>query len=158
MNLLLWRHAEAEDGGPDLQSDLARRLTPRGRKQAQHVATWLKRHLPPDTHILVSPAQRTRQTADALGLPYTVEPRIAPGAPIARVLDVIAQHSAPLGQDGTLVVVGHQPWVGQVIAAFLNGSPNYWSVRKAQLWWLVRRVRDGEEQWALQAVTNPDLL
>ena len=37
MNLLLWRHAEAQDGDPDL----ARELTARGRKQAEKMAHWL---------------------------------------------------------------------------------------------------------------------
>ena len=34
MELLLWRHAEAEDGFPDAE----RRLTPRGEQQAQRMA------------------------------------------------------------------------------------------------------------------------
>ena len=38
MELILWRHAEAEDGSPDA----ARKLTAKGEKQAQKLARWLK--------------------------------------------------------------------------------------------------------------------
>ncbi|EQD36582.1 phosphohistidine phosphatase, SixA, partial [mine drainage metagenome] len=41
-HLILWRHAEAEEGFPDL----ARALTERGHQQARQVAHWLKTHLP----------------------------------------------------------------------------------------------------------------
>src|SRR5450756_2784577 len=62
MDLILWRHAEAEDGMPDS----ARELTKRGRKQAVQIGAWLKERLPADCAILVSPSMRTQQTADAL--------------------------------------------------------------------------------------------
>ena len=42
MDLILWRHAEAEDGVPDLE----RRLTGKGRKQAERVAQWLLQRMP----------------------------------------------------------------------------------------------------------------
>ena len=58
MNLILWRHAEAEEIAP---TDLARQLTVRGRKQAQAVAKWLRARLDEDAAILASPAVRTIQ-------------------------------------------------------------------------------------------------
>ena len=66
MDLILWRHAEAEDGVPDAK----RKLTDKGQKQAQQMAAWLRDHLPQNTRILVSPAIRTQQTAQALDLPF----------------------------------------------------------------------------------------
>ena len=66
MDLILWRHAEAEDADGEI-SDLDRCLTRRGEKQAKRVARWLLEYLPDTRRILVSPARRTRQTADALG-------------------------------------------------------------------------------------------
>ena len=39
MDLILWRHAEAEPGAPDH----GRRLTPKGEKQAARMAAWLER-------------------------------------------------------------------------------------------------------------------
>ena len=62
MDLILWRHAEAEDGSPDAK----RKLTARGRKQAKQIARWLKPRLPADARIVVSPALRAVQTAEAL--------------------------------------------------------------------------------------------
>ena len=76
MDLILWRHAEAEDWlAGDSQTgmsnqtgqDLDRSLTQRGEKQAARMAIWLDRQLPEGTRILVSPARRCEQTALALG-------------------------------------------------------------------------------------------
>ena len=61
MELILWRHAEAQawaEGNLRIQSDLDRALTPRGEKQAARMAEWLDRQLPGRTRILVSPARR----------------------------------------------------------------------------------------------------
>ena len=55
MELILWRHAEAEDGAPDI----ARELTAKGHKQATKMAEFLRPRLPENTRILVSPARRT---------------------------------------------------------------------------------------------------
>ena len=66
MNLILWRHAEAEDVAASLRiqrsTDLQRELTKRGEKQAEKMAAWLRPRLPEDTRVLVSPAVRTQQT------------------------------------------------------------------------------------------------
>ena len=59
MDLILWRHCEAEPGAPDM----GRRLTPKGLKQAARMAPFLERHLPDTCRILVSPADRAQQTA-----------------------------------------------------------------------------------------------
>ena len=69
MDLILWRHAEAEDwpeGDPQGGSDLERSLTSRGEKQAARMANWLDRQLPEGARIFVSPARRCEQTALAL--------------------------------------------------------------------------------------------
>jgi phosphohistidine phosphatase len=58
MDLILWRHAEAEDGVPDT----ARKLTPKGEKQAQKIAKWLKERIESPVRMIVSPAVRTQQT------------------------------------------------------------------------------------------------
>ena len=62
MDLILWRHAEAEAGEPDL----GRQLTSKGRKHAVRIAGWLEHYLPSTCRILVSPADRAQQTASAL--------------------------------------------------------------------------------------------
>ena len=51
MELVLWRHADAEDGIPDE----ARKLTPKGIRQAERMAAWLRERLPQHARILNSP-------------------------------------------------------------------------------------------------------
>jgi phosphohistidine phosphatase len=151
MNLILWRHAEAEDHAA---SDLVRQLTPRGRKQAQAVAKWLKARIDNDAVFLVSPATRTIQTAEAFGDRYRVVEELAPGKSAQAVLDAAGW---PEGIAETIVVVGHQPTIGRVAALLLSGQEAEWSVKKAGIWWFQQRAR-GVDQIVLRAVTNPDLL
>lgn len=153
MDLILWRHAEAEDGAPTL-SDEKRRLTARGEKQAYDMAKWLRQRLPKKPKILVSPAVRTQQTAHTLALPFEIEPRIAVGAAAA---DLIAASGWP-DHSGTVLLVGHQPTLGQLAAYLLAGAEADWSVKKGGVWWFSRRKREEESQTILRAVINPDLL
>ncbi|HEX6136244.1 MAG TPA: histidine phosphatase family protein, partial [Casimicrobiaceae bacterium] len=74
MHLILWRHAEAEAGEPDL----ARRLTAKGVKQAARTGKWLDEHLPANCRILVSPAKRAQQTAEALKRKFRTRDELAP--------------------------------------------------------------------------------
>lgn len=148
MDLILWRHAEAEDGSPDL----GRALTERGRKQAARMADWLTPRLPPDIRILVSPAERTRQTAQALGRDYAVEPALAPGATAAEVLATAGWPEAAR----PVLIVGHQPTLGRIAARLLAGTEGDVSVKKAGVWWFQSRMRNGELQVVLRAVAGPD--
>ena len=55
MELILWRHAEAEDAiGGD---DMGRALSKRGRKQAERVGEWLAARLSDNWLVLSSPAR-----------------------------------------------------------------------------------------------------
>ncbi len=83
MNLILWRHAEAEDYAT---SDLARQLTVRGRKDAQAMAKWLRGRLETNAVILASPAARTVQTVEALTDQYRTVDALAPGGSVDDVL------------------------------------------------------------------------
>lgn len=82
MHLILWRHAEAEAGVPDLE----RRLTAKGLKQAARVGKWLDLRLPANCRILVSPAKRAQQTALALDRKFKTREELAPNAAAASVL------------------------------------------------------------------------
>lgn len=150
MDLILWRHAEAEPGEPDL----GRRLTSKGLKQAERMAAWLEPRLPDTTRILVSPAARTQQTALALGRKFKVVDEIAPGASAAAVL---AAAGWPDGRE-TVLVVGHQPTLGEVAATLLTGDAAGWSLRKGAVWWLSNRNRDGDSAVVLKLAIGPDLV
>lgn len=153
MDLILWRHAEAEDGGPGMP-DAKRRLTARGEKQAHDMAKWLKPRLPKKMKLLVSPAVRTQQTAHVLALPFEIEPKIAVGADAA---DLIAAAQWP-DHAGAVVLVGHQPALGRLAALLLAGEEADWSVKKGGVWWFSKRSREGRDQTVLRVVMNPDLL
>ena len=154
MDLILWRHAEAEPGEPDL----GRTLTGKGEKQARRMADWLHGHLPDSARIVVSPAARAQQTAQALA---ELGPRklrtmesIAPGAGVD---DILAAAGWPDARH-PVVIVGHQPTLGWVAGRLLTGEQSGWAIRKGAVWWLQSRSRDGQLQVILRAVINPDLL
>lgn len=146
MDLILWRHAEAEDGVPDS----ARKLTKKGRRQAEKMADWLKARLPKHAVVLASPAARTRETAEALS--DSAQPSDALG--LAASPESVLQAAGWPGNDETVVVVGHQPTLGQVAALLLSGERADWSIPKGAVWWL--RRRDGET--VLRAALPPEFL
>jgi phosphohistidine phosphatase len=150
MDLILWRHAEAEDSFPDMQ----RKLTGKGERQAEKMAAFLAAHLPQETRILVSPARRTQQTAQALGVPFTTEPALAPGT---SALNLLKAANWPDG-EGCVVIVGHQPVLGEVAALLLTGKADYWSVKKGAVWWFSLRQREEYSSTALRLVISPDLI
>ena len=154
MELILWRHAEAEPGEPDL----GRRLTAKGEKQARRVAEWLHTRLPQTAKVYVSPARRAQQTAQALAdishyKLRTLE-ELAPGAAAAEVL---AAADWP-NSKAAVVIVGHQPTLGLLASELLSGQALDWSLKKGALWWLSQREHEGEDQTVLRAVINPDLV
>ena len=148
MELVLWRHAEAEDGIPDS----ARELTAKGHKQAAKTAVFLREHLPADTRILVSPAARAVQTVTALTDHFTLAPTIAPGASAQAVLHAARWPDA----GGTVLIVGHQPTLGEVASQLLGCDGCSFSIKKSALWWFSQR--DGYSQATLRLVIAPDLL
>ena len=150
MDLLLWRHAEAEDGFPDLK----RKLTARGEKQAAQMAEWLKKHAPKNLRILVSPAVRCQQTAKALGLPFETDKRIGTEGNVANLL--AAAGWPEVSKDGAVLVVGHQPTLGQTAALLLSGAEDNWTLKKGAVWWFSNRTRQGKSQTVLRAVIPPD--
>lgn len=140
MDLILWRHADAEDGAPDLE----RRLTKKGHRQAAAMAKWLAKRLPEDYALVSSPATRARETAEALGRKLALDPRLAPGALVADI--------ARYARRGTVVLVGHQPDLGRALAYLLTGKATDWRLQKGALWWI------GENPPIVKAVMSPDLL
>jgi phosphohistidine phosphatase len=127
MHLILWRHAEAEKAVPDK----ARNLTPNGEEQARRMATWLGRHLPAGVRIWVSPARRTRQTADTLKLPYEIVEALYGPVDCEALLQ---QADWPEGATDTLIV-GHQPTLGELAAQVMTGRGESWDLPTGGIWW-----------------------
>ena len=128
MDLILWRHAEAEDGYPDEQ----RSLTAKGHKQAAKMAGWLTARLPKHYTVLVSPALRTQQTAHALGHKVVTTDAVGLGATPSSLVKVSGWPDAA----HTVIVIGHQPTLGLTAARLLTGREVEWSVRKGAIYWI----------------------
>jgi phosphohistidine phosphatase len=150
MDLILWRHAEAEDGADDMR----RALTKLGHAQASQVGAWLDAHLPGDARILVSPARRAQETARALGRAFDTVEALAPGADAVDV----AQACGWPETKGSVLVVGHQPTLGRLTSMLLFGIEQEFTLKKAGLVWLTNRVRRDERRVVLKAALYPGLL
>lgn len=133
---------------------MARRLTSRGEKQAARMAGWLDRQLPENTRILVSPARRAEQTASALDRKFKVRSELAPGGTVAQLLEMAQWPDA----KGCVLVVGHQPTLGQTIAQLIGLSVTECTVRKGAVWWLRHRQRETLVQTLVVTVQSPEVL
>jgi phosphohistidine phosphatase len=153
MDLILWRHAEAIDLEL-VGDDMARYLTPRGEKQAARMAEWLDRQLPAGAKLFVSPAVRAEQTAHALGRKFKISACLAPLASAEQLLQLVQW---PQGK-GCVLVVGHQPVLGQVIAQLVGLQASECVLKKGALWWLRLREREQGSQTVVVTVQSPELL
>ena len=116
MDLILWRHAEAEVA-PEGGDDLSRSLTKKGERQAMRMAAWLDRHLPEGTRVLVSPARRTQQTVAPLGRKFKLRDELVPETSVEDVLHLLKWHPETGPQlKGPVLLVGHQPYLGELVA------------------------------------------
>lgn len=153
MDLVLWRHAEAvelQDGCEDID----RALTARGYKQAARMASWLDRQLPENTRILSSPARRCEDTARRLDRKFKLSSELAPEATAAQMLQFVQWPEAKT----TVLVIGHQPMLGQAVAQLLGLQASECAIKKGAVWWLRSRERDGQRQTVLVTVQSADML
>ncbi len=150
MELILWRHAEAEDGIHDSE----RQLTAKGVKQASRMAKWLLARMPDDATILASPARRAQQTARALHRDFQTLKEIGLAASAE---DVLLAAGWPQG-EGTVVVIGHQPTLGETAALLLTGAKEGWGVKKGAVMWIARRADVAHARTQLRAAISPDLV
>jgi len=147
MELILWRHADAHDGSPDA----GRKLTAKGKRQAKRVANWLRKRLPKGVRILASPAVRAQRTARELSRRFET---VAAVGLSARADDLLKAAGWPDAGEATVVVVGHQPTLGEAAALALTGRAAPWSLQKGALIWI--KSSDGGDVTLIAAVT-PDL-
>jgi len=176
-NIILWRHAEAKDliDGEGMnqintlqidrtQSDLQRALTQKGLQQAADMAKWLKLNLPKNALLQCSPALRAYQTAEALqalnkSYKININQALKPSASLHVVLECITQANCA----HSLVLVGHQPWLGQLAAHFFGFAEAEIAIKKGAVWWLrlnKARLMDKSllAQYNIHSVQTPRLL
>ena len=101
---------------------------------------------------------RCQQTAKALGLPFETDKRLGTDSDVSTLLAAVNWPEGGKDAKGNnaVLVVGHQPTLGQTAALLLSGEEAYWSIKKGALWWFSNRTRQGESQTVLRAVTPPD--
>jgi phosphohistidine phosphatase len=159
--LILWRHAEAEilvqpassrRASAKRTADLERQLTRRGRSQARSMAAWLRVRLPENVRVLASPARRCVDTARALTRKFEQLTELGPDRDAADLLSAIGWPDF----EGAVIVVGHQPTLGRVVALLIAGKESNWSVKKGAVWWIARRAREDATQHVIRAVIAPD--
>jgi phosphohistidine phosphatase len=110
MRLMLLRHAKSEKAEPGMR-DRERSLNARGRSDAPMIGAYLARHaLAPDL-VLVSTAQRTRETWERLASvlpvmpPVTYEDRLYNAG--ADAILTVAKETKPVVR--ALLMIGHNP-------------------------------------------------
>ena len=150
MELILWRHAEAADGDPDA----ARPLTRHGHAQAKLMAQWLAPRLPAKLRLIASPAVRAQETARALARSFETDDGLAPGMDVSTLLRVAGWPDA----ERPVMLVGHQPTLGEAAAQLIDGRHNSWRIGKGAVWWFRSRKRKGRGEAILLLAIEPEIL
>ena len=118
MQLFVIRHARAEDSSDD-QADASRDLTPDGKREFKRVVHGLRTLEERFTRVITSPWARAESTAKLLLRKR--EPIVTPllcQSPRAELLAMIGEATG----DKQTVVVGHQPWLGELVAWLAFGD------------------------------------
>jgi phosphohistidine phosphatase len=155
MQLFVIRHAVAEDAEPG-GDNAARALTESGKAKLRQVVRGLRALEIRFERVLTSPWKRAAQTAKLLrpiarAAPIATELLTQP--PRADILALIAE-----GNE-TTAVVGHEPWLGELVAWLAFGDTRYGdalSIKKAGVLWLEGTAVPGGMQ--LRASIPPKLL
>jgi phosphohistidine phosphatase len=121
MILYIVRHTEAVEESETLQ-DQWRYLTEKGRTAARKVSDKIFKHGPKARLTLTSPLTRAVQTAEIVAEKacrrnvITASPLLLPGADITELVNHIKQY----GDAKRIMLVGHEPQLGIVIARLLG--------------------------------------
>lgn len=150
MELILWRHAQTEQR----ESDNAHSLSRKGKNDAARVAKWLDANLPGNCKILVSPALRALQTAEALDRKFKMHPDLAPDSAPEQILKAA---NWPHGKEHVLIV-GHQPALGRIASMLVAGVQQEWRVRRGGVYWIAQQEKGDASSAYLRAVITPNLI
>ncbi len=123
MRLLLLRHGIAEDAGPATGwHDAPRELTAEGAARMERAALGMRALGVRADVILSSPLPRCRRTADivaeAIGGVAHPDRRLAPGAGLADVEQLLSEHP----RAGCALLCGHQPDLSDLVAELTGGG------------------------------------
>jgi phosphohistidine phosphatase len=132
MRLFIVRHGKSTDAqgcgssctcSSDGGDDFARELTARGHAQARFLAGRLSKEERRVQTIVTSRFPRALQTAHAMQRPLacdlTTDARLEVDHEVSEVLEVIQEHA----EERTLMLVGHNPQLGELISVLCSGLP-----------------------------------
>ena len=120
IHVLLLRHAKSSWANPEID-DIDRPLNKRGKRGARGIGRWLQaQHWAPDT-ILCSPARRTRETCEGLGL--RPAPVIANTLYEAEAETIIARLREAEGE--TILLIGHNPGIAEAAHRLAATRPDH---------------------------------
>ncbi|PAF45562.1 phosphohistidine phosphatase SixA [Helicobacter sp. 11S02629-2] len=140
-DLILWRHANASYAA---QSDMERKLSEIGKKEAKKMAKFLQKNLLKNNlgnyKILTSEATRTKQTAKRLDEDYTPCKELNVGSSASDILEFI-KWKEPLKEGSkAIVLVGHEPFLSEIVTRELfkqkEGINQAISFETASIVWL----------------------
>ena len=103
---------------------------------------------------------RAHRTAAKLERPFTTVESIGPGA---HAKDLLAASGWPDARR-TVLMVGHQPALGELVSLLLTGRESPMTIRKGSVWWLRNRpseaAKDGESraQTYVVCVQSPETM
>ena len=116
MDLFVLRHGKAGEASED-GDDAMRELTARGRKEIRDIARWMRNEKFRFDAIATSPLMRAHETAGIIARILDRKDRLvvweelAPGGDI----DTVCYHAAQLGNNKTVLVVGHEPGLSALL-------------------------------------------
>jgi phosphohistidine phosphatase len=127
MNLYILRHAIAvEPGSPAYEDDSQRPLMTKGVNKMKQIAVGL-RYLEAEVDLILSSSHlRAQQTAAILAKTYGIQdklivtPALLPEAPTSQIISEINEKYSQLKN---IVLVGHQPFLGNLISTLISGDP-----------------------------------
>jgi phosphohistidine phosphatase len=120
MQLLIIRHAIAVPRGTPGIPDEDRPLTPEGEQKFREAAEGLAKLVDRPDALLTSPWLRARQTAAIAAAAWG---RLEPEETAALASGSFEEQAAVLDRyprDATVAVVGHEPWVSELLARLLG--------------------------------------
>ncbi|MDF1528745.1 MAG: histidine phosphatase family protein [Sedimenticola sp.] len=126
MKIIIIRHAIAENPAAfarNCKDDTLRPLTGKGIKRVEQSRQGLKKLEPKAEYILSSTLVRAVQTADLIAELYPnatrqAIPQLNPGADPAKLTSLLSD----LPQESTILLVGHEPDLSELISWYTNGS------------------------------------
>lgn len=161
MDVFVIRHAIAEEAEPG-QDDASRELTSDGVRKFKRAVQGVRELGWSFDRVLTSPWQRALSTAELLK-PLADGPTIVTDLlcdkPRPELFALIAETSGPPEDQRATAVVGHEPWLSELVAWLAFGDPRHGEaldLKKGGIVWLSGTAVPGG--MTLRALLTPKIL